>query len=181
MRWARKKISHTQAWQLGMNTPMEQRMIHKGKIILRADGRYELFSQETTGEVGQIACAGDYFKVDPLGYPYPNAKGMFERNHRHIKGDWYEQSIEPVQIWTADDPECEEIRFLVESGQLCIHVDDPERYFSAKLWETEETAARDAVIVLYGIERAPSNDISRIDFNFVERGYFERTYEVLPD
>lgn len=179
MRWAKKKSAIIQAWQLGRNTAMEQKMIEKGKIKLRDDGRYELFSQEATGEVGQIASAGDYFKVDPPDCPYPNEKGMFERKHRHIEGDWYEQITEPVQIWTVEDPECEEIRFLKASGQLQIHSDVPERYFSAKLWGTEETATRDAVIVFYSVERNGLGTIHSIDFNFVAREYFERMYELL--
>ena len=47
MKWAKKKSARTQAWQLGKNTPMEQKMIKEGKIRLRNDGRYELFSQES--------------------------------------------------------------------------------------------------------------------------------------
>lgn len=181
MRWARKKNTRVQAWQLGMNTQMEQKMVKEGKIRLREDGRYELFSQEATGEVGQIACAGDYFKVDPPGYPYPNEKDMFEARHRHIEDDWYEQISEPVRIWTVEDPDCEEVLYLKGAGQLRIHFDDNNTYFSAKLWGTEETAARDAVIVFYNVVRDRSGAILMIDFNFVERGYFERTYEVLTD
>lgn len=179
MRWAKKKTSRIQAWQLGKDTPMERKMIEEGRIIKRDDGRYELFSQEATGPVGQIASAGDYFKVDPPDCPYPNEKGMFERKHRHLEGDWYEQITEPVQIWTVDDPECEEIEYLLASGQLHIHPDDPEHYFSAKLWGTEETAARDAVVVFYEIERDDEGAIERVDFNFVERGYFEKNYSVI--
>ena len=181
MRWAKKKVSRVQAWQLGADTAMERKMVEEGKIKLREDGRYELFSQEATGSVGQIACKGDYFKVDPPGCPYPNDRETFESKHRHIEDDWYEQITEPVLIWTAEEPECEEVRFLKESGQLQIHADSPERYFSAKLWGTEESAAHDAVIVFYSIERDEAGTIKGIDFNFVERGYFEKTYEVLTN
>ncbi len=179
MNWAKKKVIRFQAWQLGKNTPMERKLIRQGRIRKREDGLYELFSLEATGRVGQIASAGDYFKVDPPGCPYPNRLDVFERSHRHIEADWYEQIAAPVQIWMAYDPECEEIDYLLASGQLRIHPDDPARYFSAKLWGTEETAARNAVIVLYEIERDDEGVIRSVDFNFVERGYFDRTYDIV--
>lgn len=181
MRWAKKKLIRLQAWQLGKNTPMERKMIEEGRIIKRDDGQYELFSLEATGQVGQTAQAGDYFKVDPPNRPYPNRKDVFESKHRHIEGDWYEQISTPVQIWTVDEPECEEVRFLLFAGILHVHPDDPEHYFSAKLWGTEETAARDAVIVFYEIKRDEKGYIQSIDFNFVVRDVFDRTYEVMTD
>ncbi len=180
MKWAIKRTKRFRAWQLGADTPMERELIRQGRIRVRGDGRCELFSQEATGEVGQIASAGDYFKVDPPGCPYPNKRDVFEQRHRHIGGDWYEQVCQPVRIWMADDPVCEEIDYLLSTGQLSLHPEDPARFFSARLWGTEETAARNAVVVLYEIERDDGGDIRFIDFNFVERGYFERMYDVMP-
>lgn len=181
MRRAEKKAVRLRAWQLGKDTPMERKMIAEGRIVKREDGRYELFSLEAMGPVGQIAQPGDYFKVDSTGRPYPNGKAFFEKKHRRIGGDWYEQISEPVRIWMAGDPECEEIRFLLSAGQLRIHPDDPARYFSAELWGTEETAAGDAVVVFYEIGRDAGGAIERINFNFVARSEFEKTYELLPD
>ena len=179
MKWVRKRRVRLQAWQLGTATPMEKRLIDEGRIVRREDGQYELFSQEATGSVGEIASAGDYFKVDPPGCPYPNKRDGFERKHRHIGGDWYEQICEPVPVWTADEPVCEEIRFLLSTGRLQIHPDDPGHYFSARIWGTVETAAKDAVVVFYEIKRNDRGEIRSIDFNFVERGYFDSTYELL--
>ena len=179
MRWARKKLIRIQAWQLGQGTLMERKMIEEGRIVKRNDGQYELFSQEATGTVGQITQAGDYFKVDATGHPYPNEKAKFEHSHRHLEGDWYEQISVPVRIWTVDDPECEEIRFLLSTGCLQIHPENPQHYFSAKLWGTEETAPQDAVVVFYSVEWDETNAIREIDYNFVVREEFERTYEVI--
>lgn len=180
MRWAKKKLTRLQAWQLGADTPAESKMIEEGKIVRREDGKYEVFSQEATGKTGQVASAGDYFKIDSSGCPYPNEKSAFERGHRHLGGDWYEQISSPVQIWTAEDPQCAEIRFLLSSGRLRIDPDDPARYFRAALWGTEETAARDAVVVFYEIERDGSGSLQSVVFNFVERSEFEKTYVLLP-
>lgn len=181
MRWAKKRLVRLHAWQLGKDTPMEKKMIMEGRIVKREDGCYEVFSLEATGPVGEIAQPGDYFKVDSTGYPYPNGKSFFEKKHRQIEEDWYEQISEPVQIWSANDSMCEEIQFLLSTGQLSIHPDDPTHYYSAKLWGTEETAAKDAVIVFYEIERDGEGIIQDINFNFVERSVFENTYELLPN
>lgn len=90
MRWAQKKLVQLQAWQLGTNTPMERKMIEEGRIIQQDDGQYELFSLEATGGSGEIAKAGDYFKVDAAGCPYLNEKTKFESMHRAIGDGWYE-------------------------------------------------------------------------------------------
>lgn len=181
MRWAKKKLVRLQAWQLGTNTIMERKLIEEGRIIKRDDGQYELFSLEATRGTGEIARAGDYFKVDATNCPYPNEKAKFERTHRRLEGDWYEQISVPVHIWTADEPVCEEINFLLSTGRLQIHSGDPQHYFSAKLWGTEETAPRDAVVVFYSVERDGSGTIHSIDFNFVVKDVFDETYELLPE
>ena len=49
------------------------------------------------------------------------------------------------------------------------------------LWGTEETAAKDAVVVFYGVERDADGAIAKIDFNFVARNVFEQTYELLQE
>lgn len=180
MRIARKNAVRLRAWRLGEGSQTEQELMAQGKIALRSDGKYELFSQEATGATGQIAAAGDYFKVDSRGCPYPNRRETFEQKHEHIEGDWYLQIAKPVPIWTACDPMCEEIEYLLSHDLLRIHPEDAQRYFSAFLWGTQETAAQTAVIVFYEIERDAGGAIRGIDFNFVERSEFERTYELLP-
>lgn len=160
---------------------MEQKMIEEGQIIKRNDWQFELFSQEATGSSGEIAQADNFFKVDDTGRPYPNKKDRFERTHRPIEGDWYEQLSVQVPIWTAGDPECEELRFLLSTGCLQIHPENDMSYFSAKLWGTEETAPRDAVVVFYSVERDDCGTIQSIDFNFVVKDVFDKTYELLEE
>ena len=76
---AEKTALRVRAWQLGAGTEMEKEMVAQGKIKRRKDGTYEVFSMEATGETGQIAKAGDYFKLDDSGKPYPNDKAFFEK------------------------------------------------------------------------------------------------------
>ena len=42
-----------------------------------------------------------------------------------------------------------------------------------------ETAAQTAVVMFYSVERDVDGRIRHIDFNFVEREYFDRTYEII--
>ena len=146
---------------------------------LRADGTYELFSREAAGETGQIAKPGDYFKLDPAGSPYPNDRAYFESMHEHIGDDRYLQKAPVLYAWTADEPVGEVIRFLLDQGLLRINENDPERYFSAFLWGTTETAARDAAVVIHDVERNDKNEIVRVSFNFVDRDYFDGNYRVI--
>lgn len=67
------------AWRLGDNSDMEKRLIQEGKIKL-SGGLYEIFSREAMSGSGESANAGDYFKVDSQGYPYPNNKEFFEKS-----------------------------------------------------------------------------------------------------
>ena len=84
MRYAiksKKKI--VQAYPLGQGHPMETALIEEGAIRLLPDGSYALFSQEAVNGQGQIAYAGDYFKVDTIDgrhYPYPNDREFFLSN-----------------------------------------------------------------------------------------------------
>lgn len=78
---------------------MEAMLIEEGAIKKNPDGTYELFSQEAVSATGEIANAGDYFKVDSVEghhYPYPNSKDFFEENHIHVSGDVYEQKGKPL-------------------------------------------------------------------------------------
>ena len=179
MHWVRKKAVRLRAWQLGGDSPMEREMRDQGLIRLRDDGRYELFSQEIAGETGEIAKKGDYFKVDAAGRPYPNRREAFERRHIHLEDDWYEQRPEPLQAWLAEDPPCEETDWLIARGLLRLNPAEEGRYFAASLWGTEETAAKNAVVVFYEVMRDPAGSIQEIDFNFVERTVFEETFEWL--
>ena len=180
MAYAVKIKTRVQAWELGAGTDRERDMIRQKKIVAHPDGTYELFSQEATGEKGQMAKAGDYFKVDDRGFPYPNERAFFLQSHRHLTGDWYEQLVRPVKFWRKGDPVCEEIRFLMDRGILRVHPEDPKRYFSAFLWGTEETAPEDAVIVFFSVEKDAAGSIAGVEFNFVVSYYFQQNYRVLP-
>ena len=176
-----KTAVRIQAWQLGAGSAKETELINCGKIMIREDGSYELLSREATGEKGQIAKPGDYFKVDSGGFPYPNDRDYFEKMHQHLQDDRYLQKTPVLPAWTAEEPQNEVIRFLLDHGLLRINEDDPEHYFSADLWGTVETAAKDAVIVIHDVDRNDENEIIHVTFNFVERDSFEKTYRVLPE
>ena len=167
------------AWQLGCVSDTEQQMIAAGKIIRHDDGRYELFSQESVNGHGQLAQSGDYFKVDGAGFPYPNERSWFEAHHEHVQGDEYLQNSEPLEAWDADEPMCPQINFLLDSGRLIIDPEHPEKYFSAFLWGAPLSAAIDAVVVFYKTDYSADGSICDVDYNFVERSEFEKTYAVI--
>lgn len=94
MKQAEEKKKLVKAYRLGAATATEEELIREGAIRRLADGSYELFSQEAVNGAGEIARAGDHFKVDTVDgkwYPYPNSGRFFEANHRHLEGDSYEQ------------------------------------------------------------------------------------------
>ncbi len=182
MRYAIKKTDKTvKAYCLGENSAMEQALLREGAIRLRPNGLYELFSQEAASGAGELARPGDYFKVDTVEgrhYPYPNDQAFFLANHRHIAGDDYQQRSRPVAIWQADEALCPEVQFLLETGRLVLNPNDPARYFNAHLWGAPLSAARDATLVFYSIERDAAGQITDISFNFVARPQFEENYRL---
>lgn len=176
----KQKGRMVQAYRLGSGCPVEKELIAQGKLRpLPGDG-WELFSYESVNGSGERAQTGDYFKVDDRGFPYPNLRDFFLANHRHLQGDWYEQIPKPLEAWTAEDGMCPEIAFLVENKGLVIDETDPARTYTAPLFGTLESAARDAVIVFYAIRRDGAGRITDADFNFVDRRSFDQTYEWLP-
>lgn len=184
MRYARKKRTIVTAYQLGANTPMEEELVREGAIQRLPDGGYALFSQEAVHGIGELAQAGDYFKVDTVGarhYPYPNRQGDFETSHRHLQGDTYEQISEVLAVWQEGDDPCEEMDFLLASGRLTLHPEDEKRYFNAVLWDAPLSAPREAVIVFYRVERNSLGCITDVVFNFVGRREFEQGYILLSE
>lgn len=182
MKYARKKPKTVMAYQLGSHSPMEKDLICEGAIRLLPDGSYALFSQEAVNGKGEIALPGDYFKVDivdGMRYPYPNSRKYFEANHRHLQGDTYEQSGSLFAIWQDGDDPCEEMDFLISGGRLVICKEDSVRYFNAILWDAPLSAARDATVVFYQVERGSQGRIRDVRFNFVARRDFERDYDIL--
>jgi hypothetical protein len=167
-----------QAWQLGAGSDMERELRENGKIRLLPDGNYELFSTESVSGQGERAEAGDYFKVDSTGAPYPNARAWFESHHDRVGDHDYVQRPEVLRAWTVAEPVCAEIRFLLDQHRLTIDPDDPDRYFSAFLWGAQLSAARDAVVVFYQVQRT-GDTITDVEFNFVARTEFDKTYKIL--
>ncbi len=179
MAYAVKESSRIRAWELGAGSGMEQEMIRCGRIVSRPGGIYEIFSREATGKTGQIAAAGDFFKVDDYGFPHPWRRAAFLQQHQPLDGDWYQEAARQVKIWRLSDPVCEEIRFLLDRGILRVDPDQPHRCFSALIWGTEETAASDAVVVIFDADRDPEGRVTGVNFNFVEIGYFNKHYRVI--
>lgn len=170
------------AYPLGAGHPMEAALIEEGAIRLREDGSYELFSQEAVNGQGQIAYPGDYFKVDTIEgrhFPYPNGRDFFVENHVHISGDEYEQKNKPLQIWRLSDEMPDAVKWLVDNGRLTLKPEDPAHYFNAFLWGADLSAASDATLVFYGIDRDCSGTIVDASFNFVAKPEFDACYTIL--
>ncbi len=166
------------AYRLGDDNSAVAALIAAGKIKQTGDDTYEIFSQEAVNGKGEVAHKGDYVKVDSTGAPYPNAAAFFERNHRHIVGDQYEQIPQPLAAWDVNEPMSEEVQFLIAHKGLVINEDDESRYFNAELWGTMLSAAKDAVICFYSVTRDDNGVITDADFNFIAREEFGKTYEV---
>ena len=170
------------AYPLGAGHPMEALLIEEGAIRLLPDGSYELFSQEAVNGHGQLAQPGDYFKVDTINgrhFPYPNDREYFLSNHTHLSGDDYEQINKPLMIWQTGDEISDEIKWLLDTGRLTLNPQDPTRFFNAFLWGADLSAAADATLVFYGVDRDENGCITDISFNFVARPEFESSYVVM--
>lgn len=173
----KKNGKRIRAYQLGTGSAMEKQMISEGKIIACVDGSYELFSREARQQ-GEKACAGDYFKIDSAGYPYPNKRDWFCRNHILLQEpDLYEQLPVQLKAWELSEPESEEIIWLKKQGILWIQ--EEANYFSARLWGTVERTAKDSVILFFHVERDSAGQITEVDFNFVSREEFQNSYRVI--
>ena len=183
MKVIKKHGKQISAYRLGTVSPVLDQLIREGKLIRRQDGSFEVISRESiaggSGH-GQIAVTGDYIKLDSEGFPYPNAASFFEKRHKPLGDDTYEQLPEPMDAWSAAESLCPEVRFLQEKKGLMINPDAPERYFSAPLWGTIESAPAEAVIVFYSITRDEDGNIKDADFNFVVREEFDKLYDILP-
>lgn len=181
MRRARKKPVRVNAYRLGEQSEGLDRLIKEGLVSQSDDGTFEVHTMETKDEKGETAHAGDYVKLDAAGRPYPNKAEFFEKNHRHIDGDQYEQFPKDREVWMMGDAMCPEVEFLIEQGRLELHKEDPEHYFQGTGWGTKLTASSDAVLVFYEIKRNAGGNIVDAEFNFVDREMFEKTYELIRD
>lgn len=181
MRRARKKPVRVNAYRLGEQSEGLDRLIKEGLVSQSDDGTFEVHTMETKDEKGETAHAGDYVKLDAAGRPYPNKAEFFEKNHRHIDGDQYEQFPKDREVWMMGDAMCPEVEFLIEQGRLELHKEDPEHYFKGTGWGTKLTASSDAALVFYEIKRNAGGNIVDAEFNFVDRDTFEETYELIKD
>ncbi len=179
MKVIKKEGKHIRAYRLGSKSPVLDKLIAGGRIVKRPDGSYEVFSREAVNGSGQLAREGDFIKLDSDGYPYPNDTGFFLENHRYIADDEYEQFPKPLDAWSLAEEETDVIRFLKEHKGLVIRPEKPQRCFTAPLWGTLESAASDAVIVFYSVERDENGAVTDVDFNFVARSEFEKSYQLL--
>lgn len=177
-----KKPIRLNAYRLGEQHPVIDRLISEGKLTPLEDGTFEIVTRESDAGVsgkGEIARKGDYIKFDAGGFPYPNGAEFFQQSHRRLGENEYEQISKPLKAWDVREPMCEEIQFLIEHKGLVISEADEQRYFTAPLWGTVESAAKDSVIIFYSIERDESGKIADASFNFVVRCEFDKTYEII--
>ncbi len=178
----KKKGNTVWAYQLNQNHPVLSQLMSEGKLRKKEEGLYEVMSQEAfLGESnrGQLVREDDYIKINEDGYPYPNESEFFEKNHHHIAGDCYEQIPREYAAWDLCEPMCEEVVYLMREKGLVIDRKDPERCFTARLWDTVESAPEDAVIIFYDIFRDDSGKILDIRYNFIIRKEFENTYQII--
>lgn len=182
MRIKKKAGKIVQAFQLGKKDKLEAQLIAQGKLRCVED-RYEVFSRESLAgkQKGEKACVGDYIKFDEGGYPYPNTKEFFERNHHQIGENLYEQFSRPLWAWKFIESEewSKEVLFLKEKKGLLINEASYEEYMKAPLWGTVLTANKDAVIIFYKIECDTKGEILDEEFNFCAWEEFQKTYDVL--
>lgn len=172
-----KKSFPVQACRLGEDSPLLKRLLEEKRIVPAGPGQYQVFSVETDGVKGEMACDGDFVKVDVNGGVYPNKAAFFLHKHKQIGENTYVQEEQCLQAWDAQEPMCDEITFLMQKKGLVINRQSNDRYYSAPLWGTTLFAARDAVIIFYSITRDKQGRIMYADYNFVERRVFEKTYE----
>lgn len=176
----KKNGSVKKAYKLGEVNEVLSQLILEGKIVPICNGeQYEVFSQEAVkggSGHGQIADKGDWIKIDSADYPYPNEREEFEKNHRHITGDVYEEIAKERNAWSAEEPISEEITFLIREKGLLLDEEKPNRYYTAPLWGTVESADKDAILIFYSITYGENGKIEDAVFNFVERTEFEKQY-----
>lgn len=178
----KKQGKIVQAYRLGEKHSVLEKLIEEKKIKKINETSYEIFSQEAIQAAsghGQLANVGDWIRIDGAGFPYPCKNEWFQQNLRHIEEDDYEQIPKVLSAWTAEQPMCPEIEYLIQEKGLVLDKEHPEKYFQAILWGNPEAAAKDAVLVFYNIEYGKDGTVVDADYNFVQKNEFERTYDQL--
>lgn len=182
MKLVRKKEGKIiNAYRLGDEHEVIKEFMDRGMLKKTGDSCWRVCSQESTE--GEIARDGDYIKVDSSGFPYPNDREFFEKNHKSIDGevDKYEQIPQILRAWDINEPECPEIAFLIAHKGLVINPAHETCYYKAPLWGDILTADKDAEIIFYSIQYDDQNQITDADFNFVAGDEFVKTYDVIED
>ena len=177
----KKKGTVVKAVKLSDDSVKVKELIEQGLIRKLDSDTYEIFSLEAKDGEGEIAKKGDYIKFSSDGIPYPNDAYFFEKNHRHIAGDEYEQIPKVLKAWTVQDEMNEYIEFLIREKGLELREDDYEKYFNAFLWGAPLSAAKDSVLIFYSIKRDIDGNIFDADFNFITRDEFEKTYDEITE
>lgn len=178
----KKEGKTVEAYRLGEEHVKLDELMEKKLLVEKKSGIYEVFSQEAVNkEGGEIAHAGYYIKIDSAGYPYPLKSEYFLKEHKRLSGNKYEQIPKPLDafVWSEGEEMCEEILYLIQEKALVIDKENEAKFYTAPLWGTMLSARKDAVVVFYQIERDETGKILDIDFNFVERSEFEKTYNYL--
>lgn len=179
MKQFRKKERIVQAYCLGETHPKLDELIGKGYIRQIDEAHWRVFSREASD--GEIACSGDYIKVDSAGRPYPNDRMYFRMNHRHLGGDDYRQISRPLYVWDREEDMCKEVLFAIEHKGLVIDENSENACFRAPLWGDLQTAAEDAVIIFDEVKKALDQTIEDVSFHFVARDEFDRNYEEISE
>lgn len=169
-----------QAFELGNGNTMEAKMIAEGKITVK-DGIYYLRSTEVVnaGTKGQQAVAGDFFKIDSEGNPYPNAREWFLQHHKVIdaSANEYEQIPQPNEAWFYGEPITDAFQFCLDHELIKLNLEDPQNYFGAMLWGEWLTAPRTAALMFYSVTRE-NGIVTGVDFNFVIKEEIEKNYRI---
>lgn len=170
-----KKTVPMPAFQLGEDSLLEQQLIQSGLLLPLPNGMWRVKTREAKEE-GELAKTGDYIKLDSAGMPYPTEKDWFEANHTKTADGMYLQIAHPRKAWCAEEPMCDEIRFLVNEDLLQW---DRKTGFGANLWGTWQTADPDTVVVFDRVETDRLGHIVSVDFHFVAAGEFRKSYQVI--
>ena len=172
-----KKAVPMPAAQLGGDSPLEKKLVENGLLIPVSDHLWRVKTREAMEE-GELAATGDYVKLDSIGMPYPTKKDWFESNHTKVEEDVYLQKVHPLKAWSAAEPMCPEIRFLLDR-ELLEWI--PKEGFRAELWGTMQSAGPDAIVILDRVDRSSAGSPENVEFHFVAAEEFPVSYDILTD
>lgn len=65
------------------------------------------------------------------------------------------------------------------SARIRLDTQNPEKYFGAHLWGADTSAAKDATLIFYNVDRDVEDKITDISFHFVAKPEFEASYVIL--